>query len=80
MTFVRCSKTQPRILILSCTSVTNVGSTKTRRKVTSENGCRQASMSKSYFNDIFSYFSQAVYSLEVAYPCHKWLLAIFTQT
>lgn len=64
----------------SRTSVTNVGSTKTRRKVTSENGCRQASMSKSYFNDIFSYFSQPVCSPEVAYPCHKWLLAIFTQT
>lgn len=80
MTFVLRLKTQPCILILSCTSATNVGSTKTRRKVTSENGSRQASMSKSYFNDIFSYFSQAVYSLEVAYPCHKWLLAIFTQT
>lgn len=80
MTFVLCLKTQHCILILSCTSVTNVGSTKTRRKVTSENGCRQASMSKSYFNDIFPYFSQAVCSLEVAYPCHNWLLAIFTQS
>lgn len=80
MTFVLRLKTQPCILILSCTSVTNVGSTKTRRKVTSENGCRQASMSESYFNDIFPYFSQAVYSLEVAYPCCNWLLAIFTQT
>lgn len=58
MTFVLRLKTQPCILILSCTSVTNVGSTKTRRKVTSENGCRQASMSKSYFNDIFPYSSQ----------------------
>lgn len=48
-------KLNPAFLVLSCTSVTNVGSTKTRRKVTSENGCRQASMSESYFNDIFHY-------------------------
>lgn len=80
MTFVLRLKTQPCILVLSCTSVTNVGSTKTRRKVTSENGCRQASMSKSYFNDIFPYFSQALFSLEVAYPRHYRLLAIFTRS
>lgn len=48
-------KLNPAFLVLSCTSVTNVGSTKTRRKVTSENGCRQASLSESYFNDIFHY-------------------------
>lgn len=48
-------KLNPAFLVLSCTSVTNVGSTKTRRKVTSENGGRQASMSESYFNDIFHY-------------------------
>lgn len=80
MTFALRLKTQPRVLVLSCTSVTNVGSTKTRRKVTSENGCRQASMSGSYFNDIFQYFSQAVYSPEVAYHCREWLLDIFAQT
>lgn len=80
MTFALRLKTQPRVLVLSCTSVTNVGSTKTRRKVTSENGCRQASMSGSYFNDIFQYFSQAVYSPEVAYHCCEWLLDIFAQT
>lgn len=48
-------KLNPAFLVLSCTSVTNVGSAKTRRKVTSENGCRQASTSESYFNDIFHY-------------------------
>lgn len=80
MTFALWLKTQPRVLVLSCTSVTNVGSTKTKRKVTSENGCRQASMSESYFNDIFPYSGQALYSPEVAYHCHKWLLDIFTQT
>ncbi len=63
MTFVLRLKAQSCILILSCTSVTNVGSTKTRRKVTSENERRQASMSESYFNDIFPYFSWAVNSL-----------------
>lgn len=70
----------PRSQSRSRTSVTNVGSTKTRRKVTSENGCRQASMSESYFNDIFSCFSQPAYSPEVACPGRKWLPAIFTQT
>lgn len=70
----------PRSPSRSRTSVTNVGSAKTRRKVTSENGCRQASMSESYFNDIFSCFSRPAYSPEVACPGRKWPPAIFTQT
>lgn len=77
MTFVLCLKTQPRILILSCTSVTNAGSTKTRQKVTSENERRQASLSKSYFNDIFPSFIQVVYSQEEANSFHNWPLAVF---
>lgn len=79
MTFVLCLKTQPCVLIPSCTSVTNVGSTKTRQKVTSENVCRQASLSKSYFNDIFPQFIQVVYSQEAAQSFQNWPLAIFTQ-
>lgn len=62
MTFVLRLKTRLRILVLSCTSATNVGSAKTRLKVTSENGGRQASMSKTYFNDILPNFSQALSS------------------
>ena len=42
------------VLILSLASATNVGSAKTRGKVTSQNGVRQASTSKSNFNDILA--------------------------